>query len=493
ATVNAQQINLIPEPVAVTATTGTFSLNEEVAVVAAKNLQPQADFLKEMLLKEANIIISVGKTSKNKRIIKLEINGKLQLPEEGYSLSVTPQAVTVSAPNVKGIFYGIQSLRQLITETGEIPCVEIEDWPRFGWRGLMLDVSRTFLPVNLLKRYIDLMALYKLNTLHWHLTDDQGWRIEIKKYPLLTEVGSKFSPQANRMGGYYSQEDVKDIIRYASERNITIIPEIEMPGHSLETLISYPQFACTGTDMEKLIKRGIIPCCDDHTALEALCAGNEDVFLFLDGVIAEVSALFPSKYFHVGGDEVPKGPWKTCSKCQKIIADNHLADENALQGYFMQRVQKILEKYGKTMVGWDEILLESQLPEDIVGMCWRSREYVKKLSNEGHKVIATPTDPLYFDYNYKSNSSRNVYEYNPAENLSSEAASNLLGMQANFWSHIDCSEIRIDRQLFPRLIALAAAAWTPVTQKDWQQFQPKLEAHYKRLEQMHVDYYKPEP
>ncbi|MDR1814465.1 MAG: beta-N-acetylhexosaminidase [Tannerella sp.] len=490
--VNAQQINLIPEPVSLTATEGTFSLNGELTVVAARNLQSQAAFLKEMLQNEAGINISSGKAPKNQRIIKLEINGKLQLPEEGYSLSVAPQAVTISAPEVKGIFYGVQSLRQLITETGEIPCVKIEDYPRFGWRGLMLDASRTFLPVNLLKRYIDLMALYKLNTLHWHLTDDQGWRIEIKKYPLLTQIGSKFRAEDNVMGGYYSQEEIKDVVRYAAERNITIVPEIEMPGHSMATIVSYPELTCPVVDKKTLEVHEFFKGKNIHP--EILCAGNEAVYEFMDNVLEEVCALFPSQYVHIGGDEAPKQFWKECPLCQKVIAENNLENENALQGYFVERILKMLEIRGKMLIGWDEILADSKLPSHVVGMYWRDRENngMKRFLKEGHKMIATPRRPLYFDYDYKTNPSKNVYEYDPSANLTPEEAANVLGVQANFWSHIEHSEARIDRQLFPRLLALAAAAWTPVTQKNWQQFQPKLESHYKRLEQMHIDYYKPE-
>jgi hexosaminidase len=485
----SQSVNLIPEPVKLDLKSGTFRLDAEVEIVAGKTLRQQAAFLSQVIREETDISLPVvEKASKNKRHIRLEIVKGTTMPSEGYTLSIMPQSVVVGASAAQGVFYGVQSLRQLLS--GEIPCLEIEDYPRFAWRGLMLDISRTFMSVNLVKRYIDLMSLYKLNTLHWHLTDDQGWRIEIKKHPELAQVGSRFMPEANAMGGYYTQDEIRDVVRYAAGRNITIVPEIEMPGHSMAALVACPDLACIGTDKESfaihLFGQGA------HIHEEILCAGNEDVYGFMEDVLTEVCGLFPSKYIHIGGDEAPKKFWKTCPRCQKTIADNHLADENALQGYFVERILKILEKQGKTLVGWDEILVESKLPPQVAGMCWRSRKYVERFAVEGHRVIATPTDPLYFDYDYSRNSSKNVYEYDPVANIPAEAGANVLGMQANFWSHIDRSEQRIDKQLFPRLLALAGAAWTEPAQKEWTQFKIKLDSHKKRLEKMYVNYYKEE-
>jgi hexosaminidase len=481
---------LIPEPAKLNPKPGTFNLNKEVEIIAENPAQQQATFLSQIIQEEANINLPVvKKATKGKRHIRLEIITEKSMPSEAYTLRITPQSVVISATTAQGVFYGIQSLRQLLPggQASEIPCLEIEDYPRFAWRGLMLDVSRTFMSVNLVKRYIDLMALYKLNTLHWHLTDDQGWRIEIKKHPKLTQVGSRFTPEANAIGGYYTQDEIRDVIRYAAEHNITIVPEIEMPGHNTETAFVYPDFACVGTNKDNFV---IDVCC--HGGGTELCPGNEDVYAFLEDVLTEVCQLFPSEYIHIGGDEASKQNWKACPRCQKTIADHHLADENALQGYFVERILKILEKQGKTLVGWDEILVEAKLPQQVVGMCWRSREYVEKFAVEGHRVIASPTDPLYFDYDYSKNNSKNVYEYDPIANIPAEAGANVLGMQANFWSHIDRSEPRIDKQLFPRLLALAGAAWTPAAQKDWTQFKIKLDSQKKRLEKMYVNYYKEE-
>ncbi|MDR3261636.1 MAG: beta-N-acetylhexosaminidase, partial [Tannerella sp.] len=489
----AQSVSLIPEPVKLDMKSGAFRLDAEVEIVAGKTLQQQAAFLSQVIREEANINLPVVKKgSKGKRHIRLEIVAGDAMPSESYTLRIMPQSVVIGATTAQGVFYGIQSLRQLLPDgqLSEIPCLEIEDYPRFAWRGLMLDVSRTFMSVNLVKRYIDLMSLYKLNTLHWHLTDDQGWRIEIKKHPKLTQVGSRFMPEANAMGGYYTQDEIRDVVRYAAERNITIVPEIEMPGHSMAALVACPNLACVGTDKESFTIHLFGQGANIHK--EILCAGNEEVYSFMEDVLTEVCRLFPSKYIHIGGDEAPKHFWKTCPRCQKTIADHHLADENALQGYFVERILKILEKQDKTLVGWDEILMESKLPPQVVGMCWRSREYVEKFAVGGHRVVATPTNPLYFDYDYNRNNSKNVYEYDPVVNISAEAGANVLGMQANFWSHIDRSELRIDKQLFPRLLALAGAAWTPPTQKEWTQFRIKLDNHKKRLEKMYVNYYKEE-
>jgi hexosaminidase len=262
----------------------------------------------------------------------------------------------------------------------------------------------------------------------------------------------------------------------------------------MEILVAYPDFACDGTIKERiaihLFEHDLRP---RERPGEVLCVGNEDIYPFMEDVLTEVCQLFPSKYIHIGGDEVPKVFWKNCPRCQKVIADHHLADENALQGYFVERILKILEKQNRILIGWDEILVEAQLPPEVVGMCWRSGEYVGRFATEGHKVVATPTYPCYFDYSYRKNNSKNVYEYNPApDNLSAEARKNVLGVQANFWSHIDRSELGIDKQLFPRLLSLAGTAWTPPAQKDWGNFKEKLENHKKRLKKMYVNYYEEE-
>jgi hexosaminidase len=329
----------------------------------------------------------------------------------------------------------------------------------------MLDVSRTFMPLNLVKRYIDLFSQYKLNVVHLHLTDDQGWRIDIKKYPLLTEIGSKFDPEFNRMGGYYSQDDIRELVKYAQQRNVMLVPEIEMPGHACAAIASYPELSCEG------VRPAIHTFFEGKSIHEEIfCAGKESTYKMIFGIIDELCELFPSPYIHIGGDEAPKAMWKKCPYCQKAMKDNNLNNEEELQSLFVKRIGDYIKEKNKTLVGWDEIIDGGKLSGDEVLMFWRGWKLseVEKEVKTGFRVVCTPTTHCYFDYPYDKISTRTIYDYEPVRPGTSEK--NYLGVQANFWSHIDRSEPNIDKQLFPRVLGLAETAWSRPENKNWERF-----------------------
>lgn len=368
-----------------------------------------------------------------------------------YRMQVKKNGIYVSGDNENGVFYGVQTLLQLLpvnkSSTLSIPYVNIEDYPRFAYRGLHLDVGRHFFPINFIKKYIDYIAFHKMNYFHWHLTEDQGWRIEIKKYPELAKTAAyrngtiigHFPGKGNdsiRYGGIYTQEEVKEIVAYAAKRYITVIPEIEMPGHSLAALTAYPNLGCTGGPYKVQETWGVF---DD-----VYCAGNDSVFQFLQDVMDEVIPLFPSQYVHIGGDESPKKRWQVCPKCQKRIKDNNLKDEHELQSYFIQRMEKYINGKGKTIIGWDEIL-EGGLAPNAVVMSWRGEKGGVEAAKQNHDVIMTPTTYVYFDYaQTKKEDSltiggfvpiQKVYGYEPVpKELSAEQAKHILGAQANLWT-----------------------------------------------------------
>ncbi|MGD1103824.1 MAG: beta-N-acetylhexosaminidase [Terriglobia bacterium] len=418
------------------------------------------------------------------------------LGPEGYELTVTPYNVRIEAEKATGLFYGVQTLRQMlppeieshaaVKKRIEIPCLQIQDQPRFSWRGLMLDCSRTFLPISYLRSTIDRMALYKLNMLHLHLTDDQGWRLEIKKYPELTTVGAHYAARYGGDGGFYTQQEMRDLIAYASERNITIVPEIEMPGHSTEVLATYPELAC---DLPEPRKFEVHPFWGDIVELtQPLCAGNDKLYAMYQDILGEVMDLFPSPFIHVGGDEVPKDAWKRCSRCQARIKAEGLKDEEELQSYFMRRMEKIIEAKGRRLIGWDEILEGGLAPGALV-MSWRGTTGGVAAAQMGHDVVMTPNPYTYFDYTYHTTPLEKVYSYDPAATEFTPAlAQHILGVQASMWTHIAVTEEAIDYQLYPRLLALAEVAWTPQPLRDWSNFSSRADTHYSRLESLNVKY-----
>ena len=485
--VNAREgrVEVIPQPQQTLLFDGTFNIGEDVKIVCHKELNEIVALFNERLSYVSGLTFPVRLKGEAKGNITLKINAEIT-NNEGYALTVNPSDILIEAASPEGIFYGLQTLQQMIihAEEAKIPCCSITDAPRFAWRGVMLDVSRTFMPINLLKRYIDLFSAYKLNILHLHLSDDQGWRIEIKQYPRLTLVGSKFAPEFNVMGGYYTQDEIRELVRYASLRNITIVPEIDMPGHQCAAIAAYPELSCDGK----------IPVI--HTHLEGpdiheeiFCAGKESTYQFVFNVLDEIMTLFPSTCIHIGGDEAPKANWERCPYCQQKITDNELKNEEELQSYFVNRVGTYLREKGRTLVGWDEILDGGKLTGNEVLMYWRTRnqDEVAKAIRSGFKVVCTPRTHCYFDYSYDEVkfqspvpiTTHKIFEYEPV--IYDTPEENYIGVQANFWSHLDRSEYNIDKQLFPRIFGLSETAWSMPHNKNWEHFANLARQHGDRL------------
>jgi hexosaminidase len=449
-----REISVIPKPQSVTIYTGQFNLSHVTALSF-----DQSDFrIKEIAEMVTEMIHADALPDQGKGLIELILENQADLKPSGYELQVRRKKISITAKDPEGLFYGIQTLKQLIPQdgSGKIPCLDIADFPAFGWRGLMLDCSRTFLQKEYIMKYIDRLAAIKMNVLHLHLTDDQGWRIEIKKYPELTAICSKFDPQySEEVNGFYTQENIRQIVSYAAKNFITVVPEIEMPGHSTEIFAAYPQLSCSGK------KSTIFPYFKGPgVTVDILCAGNDSVFIMMEEVLSEVMTLFPSEYIHVGGDEAPKESWKKCPKCQSRIKTEGLNDEAELQSYFIRRIEKFINSKGRKLIGWDEIL-EGGLAENAGVMSWRGEQGGIDAAKQGHYVVMSPTSHCYFDYSYETTSLEKVYSYNPVPNeLSGNQMKYILGAQANMWTHIARTEDAIDAQIFPRLYALAEVLWT---------------------------------
>ncbi|NOY96078.1 MAG: beta-N-acetylhexosaminidase [Chlorobi bacterium] len=505
----AQEAAIIPKPSNLQIKEGEFILGQENTLkfnASDENLSRIAGFFNEYL--ELYYGFKLSENGKGKPI-SLSITTNDALGSEGYRLNVGQKGISISANKPAGVFYGIQTLKQLLPVTTDskklhIPAVEIEDTPRFKWRGNMLDVGRHFFPVSFIKKYIDILAMYKLNIFHWHLTDDQGWRIEIKKYPKLIEISHwrdetvvghaswSYEYDGIGYGGFYTQEQVKDIVKYAADRFITVVPEIEMPGHSSAALAAYPELGCTGGPYKVQERWGIFE--------DVYCAGKEETFEFLQNVLDEVCELFPSRFIHIGGDECPKEAWEECPDCQKRIKDEGLKNEHELQSYFITRMDKYLTSKGKRLIGWDEILEGGLAPQATV-MSWRGINGGVEAAKQGHDVVMTPTTNLYFDY-YQSQNRDNeplaiggflplekVYSYEPVpEELTPKEAKHILGAQANLWTEYVATTKKAEYMLLPRLCALAELAWTPKEEKDYTDFLIRLDTDYKRLEMAGINF-----
>ena len=407
------------------------------------------------------------------------------------------------------MLHGLRSLQQLVAG-GEIPACVVRDKPTFAYRGAMLDVCRHFFPVEDVKTYIDILSLHKINKFHWHLTDDQGWRIEIKKYPLLTQIGSRRAEtlvgrydknkegvyDGKPYGGFYTQEEIREIVSYAAERHIEVIPEIEMPGHGLAALTAYPWLGCTGGPYAVWTHWGIS---DD-----VYCAGKETTFEFIEDVLTEVLALFPSKLIHIGGDECQHTRWEACPDCQARIAAEGLRDETQLQSYLTHRIDSYLASKGRQLIGWDEIMEGGLSPEAVV-MSWRGTQGGIAAAREHHHVVMTPGQYLYFDKRGTDSPDEpvslnlslpleKIYGYDPAEGLSEEEQQYLLGVQANLWTEFVATEKRVEYQLLPRIYALSEIAWSPVARKSWEEFsRQRLPAYLARLDAEGAAYQVPQP
>ncbi|WP_263602785.1 family 20 glycosylhydrolase [Chryseobacterium sp. PET-29] len=430
-----------------------------------------------------------------------------QQKKEKYSIDISPRAIVISSNTDQGYFLALQTLIQLLEQykdSGKIPAMKIEDEPKFAWRGMHLDVCRHFFTVDEVKQYIDYLAMYKLNTFHWHLTDDQGWRIEIKKYPKLTQIGSK--RKESMIGAYvdntfdgkpygpyfYTQDQIKEVVKYAQERHITVVPEIEMPGHALAALSAYPELACTKGPFEPATKWGVF---DD-----VFCP-KEETFTFLENVLDEVIQLFPSQYIHIGGDECPKTRWKECPHCQKLIRKNNLKDEHGLQSYFIHRIEKYVNSKGRKIIGWDEIL-EGGLAPNAAVMSWTGIKGGVEAAKTGHFAVMTPGSYCYFDH-YQGDPATEpnafggftpldkVYSYNPIpEELNAEQSKYILGVQANLWTEYILDFKQVQYMIFPRLFALSEVGWGTADPKNYKEFEGRVINEFKVLDKMGINYAK---
>jgi len=496
-------LEIIPRPASVESRNGTFVLTGRTVILTEAGLpelKRLGDFLRAGLRSQTGFALRIKEAkseSQLSRAIRLEHNAKLTgLGAEGYELVISPAQVTIRADNPAGVFYGIQTLLQMLPpalaadapESREreisMPAVRVVDQPRFAWRGLLLDCSRTFLPLDQLKKYVDVCSFYKMNVLQLHLTDDQGWRLAIRKYPRLIKVGSKFDPRfVGEVNGYYSQKQIKELVRYATERHVTLVPEIDMPAHCLSLLKSYPELSCRGDADQYLIVPYLFqtdhgPKKEPKTPYGVLCPGNERTFRVLKDILGEVMDLFPSKYIHIGGDECPKEYWKACPKCQARMKAEGLKNEDELQSYFAKRVAKMIEARGRKVVGWGE-LLEGGLAPDVTLMSWRSFEAGITAAKLGHPVVMASKSHVFFDFGYNRTPASLVYNFDPIppELDTPDLCPLVLGGEACMWTHLARSETSIDMSIFPRVLALAEGLWTPVQRKNWADLSVRLKLH----------------
>jgi hexosaminidase len=522
-------MGIIPVPVSVQKHSGSFILDKTVLLVSsnAEN-NKAADLLNAFIVNKGGFALRESKkAAANQKAIVITSVGADKLPEEGYKINITKNKIQVTGKGA-GLFYGIQSVMQLMPEKeGDkitIQTAEINDYPRFKYRGMHLDVGRHYFPVSFVKKYIDLMAQYKLNNFHWHLTEDQGWRIEIKKYPKLTSVGS--SRNGTVIGrypgvendnevykGYYTQNEVKEIVAYAATKFVNVIPEIEMPGHASAAIAAYPELSAfpdrdtfidpktpwAGSRKGKQVQQ-------TWGVFDDVFVPTENTFNFLQNVLDEVIALFPSKYIHIGGDESPKEYWKQSEFCQKFIKDNNLKDEHGLQSYFIQRIEKYLNQKGRSIIGWDEIL-EGGLAPNATVMSWRGLEGGIASAQQHHDVIMTPsTNGLYFDHQQSNSLDEptsiggfapytKVYGYDPVpEVLTADQQKYIIGVQANVWTEYIKTPAKVEYMILPRMFALAEIAWSPKDRKDLKNFsEERLPLHLTRLDKTETNYWVPTP
>ncbi|PQA95241.1 beta-N-acetylhexosaminidase [Chryseobacterium shigense] len=498
------KLNLIPYPQSVEFSRGEFVVSKTTAVKGDEKSFEYQFFLKS-LNKTNHLDLSKNERTHGTNVIFISVD-KDKKKDYDYEINVTEDFISVTGKDDAGLFHGIQTLLQLIqnAENGKIPAVKIKDYPKFAWRGMHLDVCRHFFNVDEVKQYIDYLSMYKLNTFHWHLTDDQGWRIEIKKYPKLTEIGSK--RKESMVGAYvdntfdgkpygpyfYTQEQIRDVVTYAQQRHITVVPEIEMPGHALAALSAYPELACTKGPFESATKWGVF---DD-----VFCP-KEQTFTFLENVLDEVMKLFPSQYIHIGGDECPKTRWKECPHCQELIKKNNLKDEHGLQSYFIHRIEKYVNSKGKKIIGWDEIL-EGGLAPNAAVMSWTGVNGGIEAAKSGHFAVMTPGAYCYFDhYQGDPQSEPNafggftpldkVYSYNPVPSeLNPEQAKYILGVQANLWTEYITDFKQVQYMIFPRLMALSEVGWGTADPENYKEFESRVIGQFKVLDRMKVNYAK---
>lgn len=488
--------SLIPIPSKMELKQGQFILTPSTLLLTSPSVLPEVQYFVNCIKPATGFSLAIKEETEQlprSKHILFHLDFTLRdLGEEGYKLDVAKDKIVLSAYRPAGIFYGIQTLRQLLPveifhkriskqKQWIIPCVEIEDKPRFSWRGHLFDCCRHFFPKETIKRTLDLMALHKLNRFHWHLTEDQGWRLEIKRYPNLTKTGAwRTEKNEKTYGGFYSQEDIKEIVAYAAARHIIVVPEIEMPGHSSAALTSYPELGCTGGPYEVPHTWGI--------KKDVYCAGNEKVFCFLENILEEVLEIFPSPYIHIGGDECPKDRWKQCPRCQDRIKTENLKDEAELQSYFVKRMDKFLTAKGRHLIGWDEILEGGLSPHAIV-QSWRGTQGGIKASQQHHDVIMSPHTHCYLEYTYSFSPLEKMYSYEPlAPEMSPEMSHHVLGVEGCIWTEHIADRDRLDFLAYPRITALSEIAWSPKDKKNFADFESRLLTHFKRLDILKVHY-----
>lgn len=505
---NAQNYyNLIPKPQDIIVGKDSFIISSKTIIQADKN-SFEANYLRDLIKIQTGLDLKIDPKDKSKSIqLLLKQPDTISFDKEAYELNVSNDKIIIAAFSSQGLFYGIQTLLQVIpfekSKQTSVPCLKISDQPKFQWRGMHLDVCRHFFSKEFIKKYIDYLAMYKMNTFHWHLTDDQGWRIEIKKYPKLTEVGAwrngsmigHYSDQTFdniRYGGFYTQEEIKEIVTYAKERHITIVPEIEMPGHALAALAAYPEFSCTGGPFQVGKTWGV---------LEDVFCPKDETFTFLENVLTEVMELFPSEYIHIGGDESPKVRWKSCPHCQKRIKDEDLKDEHELQSYFIQRIEKFVNSKGRKIIGWDEIL-EGGLAPNAAVMSWRGTEGGIAAAKQKHFVVMSPGSHCYFDH-YQGEPKNEpiafggytnvekVYSFNPIpKELSTEESKYILGAQANVWTEYINTPEHVEYMVFPRIAALSEVVWGTSNSKEYKKFEKRLISHFEIYDKKGINYSK---
>lgn len=417
--------------------------------------------------------------------INLLIDSTISKYSEYYDLVINKNFILIKGSDREGLIHGVYSLIQLIPRSSgindsKLACVKINDYPKFKWRGLLLDCCRHFMSTDFVKRYIDHLAYHKMNVLHWHLTEDQGWRIEIDKYPKLTDVGAwRKEKDGSIYGGFYTKEQIKEVVDYAYKRGVNIVPEIELPGHCVAALASYPEYSCTGGPFEVEKDWGVFK--------DIYCAGNDSTFGFLENVLDEIIELFPSKYIHIGGDEAPKYRWENCSKCKKRIQDENIQDTHELQSYFIQRIENYISGKGKKLIGWDEIL-EGGLANNATVQSWRGFEGALEAVKTGHDAIVSPTSHAYFDYDLDAIDLEKVYNFDPIPiDVPSDKVKHIIGGECNMWSE-RAPQNTVDSKVFPRLLAMSEVLWDYPTIKDYNLFYERVQAHYKRLDVLGVNY-----
>lgn len=519
-TAHAQDINIIPKPQSLERTNGTFQLTPKTIISYEPGLEKEANYLSEVLSNSTGWDFQL-KQGNNKNGIHLSVNNNIAAKAEAYQLEVTPKRVIITGKDQGGLFYGIQSLLQLFPAQvysnqrqrnidWTAPAVVINDAPERPWRGMMLDVSRYFMDKEFVKKYIDMMAMYKMNKLQFHLIDDSGWRLEIKKYPRLTEVGAWAGPDANRLGGYYTQEDIKEIIEYATVRNVEVIPEIEFPAHILSAVVAYPWLSCTGEQHEVPTQHFI--------SRDLLCVGKESSIQFLEDVLEETVNLFPSHYINIGGDEAVYDRWKECPNCQAVMKREGIEKASQLQGYLTNVVAEMMKKKDRTIIGWEEIIQRGKVNEPVVALMWHQVKDSIQATQMGHKAILTPATHMYLDM-YESNTPGEPKAANWMPHITLEKCYNMpindysdkstvLGVQGCLWTDIfihgntlqeiamlneNRSENYVEYLTFPRAMAIAEVGWLKNNDRDYNDFNRRMASHYPRLDAKQCHYRMPEP